>query len=266
MLQGLSRKTLNIIILVCLVAVVWLNMAGKHPDQPIPEPLKLPPLHNDGWRNWNNQEQVTVLLHAGGTIDGGTLVIRSAEQNLHITLPASDWSISLYAALKTAPSDQPAAILISGPWSDNEKQAIAALVIREQKLLPLQQITHSTELWPACVRNHLPGSLWLAQQQGLEWQQLGQLPLQLNPDTVLPSQQEWEVWRLQQSRELRRHWQDEQSQIDIQADLAYHRLPTQAYSDLYLALADAQPGDVAAALSCLTQNDEQPPGENTANE
>ena len=29
MLQGLSRKTLNIIILVCLVAITWLQLMGK---------------------------------------------------------------------------------------------------------------------------------------------------------------------------------------------------------------------------------------------
>ena len=45
MLQGLSRKSLNIIILVCLVVITWLNLAGGEDQEPPLEPLALPPLH-----------------------------------------------------------------------------------------------------------------------------------------------------------------------------------------------------------------------------
>ncbi|MAY01052.1 MAG: hypothetical protein CMI08_17960 [Oceanospirillaceae bacterium] len=250
MLQGLSRKTLNIIILVCLVAITWLQLMGKEDEQAALEPLKLPPLHDAGWQSWANSEGVSVWFQSGGTIDGGTLVIRGAHNSsTHLTLPAASWTIPLHQGLATAPSEEPAVILINGPWSDIEKQAMAALIIREQKLQPMPT---TTESWQTCIRQHLPGALWLAQQQGMEWQQLGQLPQQLSGRPLqAPELQEWAVWRLQQSRELRRNWQDEQTRIDIQADLAYHRLPAGTYADLYTSLADAYPQDVTQAVDCL---------------
>ncbi|MAD45412.1 MAG: hypothetical protein CMH98_10430 [Oceanospirillaceae bacterium] len=251
MLQGLSRKSLNIIILVCLVVITWLNLAGGEDQEPPLEPLALPPLHDPQWQIWPNNEGVTVLLRAGGTIKGGTLAIRGAEQTQQIALPNASWTIPLYRALDTAPAEEPAALLISGPWPASEKQAMAALVIREQKLQPLAT---TTESWPQCIRSHMPGALWLAQQQGKDWQQLGQLADDPAATGITPpAQQAWAVWRLQQSRELRRRWQNEQTQIDIQADLAYHRLPFQAYSQLYESLADARPGEVRQVQNCLTR-------------
>lgn len=249
-MHGLSRTSLNIIIVVCLIVISWIHLSGDDADETLLEPLQQPALYDPHWQSWPNAEQVTVLLRRGGTTAGGRVVLRNASGHRHFDLPADNWTIPLQQQLTGLHQALPGVILVSGPWSDLEQQAIAALLIRELQIQPLPP---SSELWPACLSNHLPGALWLAQQAGLSWQTLKQLPQALAQQAppLLPGQQQWADWRLQQSRTLRRHWQDDGTQIDIQADLAYHRLPENAYRSVYDALADAQKSDVAAALSCL---------------
>src|SRR5690606_4697057 len=187
----------------------------------------------------------------------------------------------------------------------------------------LQPLTRAVNDWPACLREHPAGALWLGQQYGLAWPALAQLPATLTnqplpalptrdqwaqwrleqsrqlrqqwqdeqgqidiqaapayppppaathqrpshapgrapaqlpatltnqPLPALPTRDQWAQWRLEQSRQLRQQWQDEQGQIDIQAALAYHRLPADTYQLLYNALSDAQKTAPAALLACL---------------
>ena len=249
-MRGLSRSTLNVIIFVCLGAIIWINLSQNRQEDVVLEPLKLPLLNEGGWSRWTNQEQVTVLLRAGGTTEGGTVLVKSAEQSQHLQLPANDWATPLQQALATLPDAVQAVVLISGPWSNTDQQAMAALIIRERSLQPL---SGSIEHWPSCIAAHLPGALWLGQYYGLDWRTLAALPGTLASAAIpdLPGREDWAIWRLDQSRQLRRAWQDEQSQIDIQADLTYHRLPDSAYQSLYLSLADAQKTEVTEALDCL---------------
>ncbi|WP_430460571.1 hypothetical protein ACQUQU_15315 [Thalassolituus sp. LLYu03] len=249
-MRGLSRSNLNVIIFICMGAIIWINLNHNRQEDVVLEPLKIPALNDGGWSRWSNQEQVSVLLRAGGTTEGGVLVVRSASGSQHIRLPASDWAPPLREQLANLPAQTPAVVLISGPWSATDQQAMAALIIRERQLQPLSA---SVEHWPSCIASHLPGALWLGEYVGVTWQSLNELPAMLGKTTIpdVPGREEWAIWRLDQSRQLRRAWQDEQSQIDIQADLTYHRLPDSAYQSLYLSLADAQKTEVTEALDCL---------------
>ena len=248
-MHGFSRTTLNVIIIICLLIISWANLSGGDDENTPLEPLHLPPLADAGWQHWLPAEGVPVRLRAGGTIDGGTLVLKTAARSEHIHLPNAGWHEVLQTELSALPLEEAAVILVSGPWPQHEQRAMAALLIRSLRLQPLPA---SVEDWPDCVRAHPAGALWLAQQAGLDWQTLTVLPQQLQQFRPrLPERDVWAEWRLEQSRQLRRAWQDEQTQIDIQADLAYHRLPDGAYQTLYLALADAQKTEVSDALACL---------------
>src|SRR5690606_33970053 len=83
-----------------------------------------------------------------------------------------------------------------GPWPASEQQLMAAFLIREQHLQPL---TRAVNDWPACLREHPAGALWLGQQYGLAWPALAQLPATLTnkPLPVLPTRDQWAQWRLQ---------------------------------------------------------------------
>lgn len=250
-MRGLSRSHLNIVIFICLGAIIWINLTHNRQEEVVLEPLKLPALSDGGWQRWPNQEQVTVLLRAAGTTAGGSITLRSEQGLQHLHLPAQQWAPVLEQQLSTLATETPAVILISGPWQPADQQAMAALLIRDLRLQPLPA---SLTPWPLCLQQHMPGALWLGQFYGLNWQTLGALPeaMSSSQPPQPPLRADWAIWRLDQSRQLRRAWQDEQSQIDIQADLTYHRLPDSTYQSLYLSLADAQKTDVTEVLDCLT--------------
>lgn len=248
MLHGLSRTALNVIIIVCLLAISWIHLSQDDVEEEPLEPLVLPTLNAADWNIWSNNEGIYVALRAGGNTDGGRLKIHSAQQSVDLPLPFNDWSAALQSALANIEKQQSLVIVISGPWSSTEQQAIAALTIRELQPTPRNE---SRLHWSDCIRQHSAGALWLADQLQLPWYQLAQLTQAATSDIQPPLRDDWATWRLQKSRELRRQWQDEQGLIDIQAVLAYHRLPDSAYPMLYQSLADAQKTEVSEALSCL---------------
>lgn len=250
MFHGLSRTTLNIIVFLCLLLISWIHLSGRDAEEQPLEALHLPELSAAGWSFWPNTEQVSVWLRPGGTIEGGWLTLRSQQGTQQLSLPANDWLPTLQQALPSLPHNLPAVVLLSGPWPTSEQQLMAAFLIREQHLQPL---TRAVNDWPACMREHPAGALWLGQQLGLDWNVLAALPGTLASSLVptLPTRAEWAQWRLQHSRQLRQQWQDEQGQIDIQAALAYHRLPADTYQLLYNALSDAQKTAPATTLNCL---------------
>lgn len=250
MLHGLSRTTLNIIVFLCLLLISWIHLGGRDAEEQPLEALHLPELGAGGWSFWPNTEQISVWLRPGGTIEGGWLTLRSQQGTQQLSLPTNDWLPTLQQALPSLPHNLPAVVLLSGPWPASEQQLMAAFLIREQHLQPLAQ---AADDWPACLLVHPAGALWLGQQLGLDWPALAQLPETLTdqPLPILPTRDQWAQWRLQHSRQLRQQWQDEQGQIDIQAALAYHRLPADTYQLLYNALSDAQKTAPAALLACL---------------
>jgi len=250
MFHGLSRTTLNIIVFLCLLLISWIHLSGRDAEEQPLEALHLPELSAAGWSFWPNTEQVSVWLRAGSTLSDGRLQLRSQHGAQTLTLPTQNWLPALQQALPTLAQNEPAVIVISGPWPASEQQLMAAFLIREQHLQPL---TRAVNDWPACLREHPAGALWLGQQYGLAWPALAQLPATLTnkPLPVLPTRDQWAQWRLQHSRQLRQQWQDEQGQIDIQAALAYHRLPADTYQLLYNALSDAQKTAPATTLNCL---------------
>lgn len=250
MFNGLSRTTLNIIIFVCLLAITWLHLGSRDPEEQPLDDLLLPELTEAGWEYHGQTGQVPVWLRPGGTAAGGLLAIRSSQGLRTLSLPAADWLKAVQQQQATLPDNVPAVLLISGPWPLAEQALLAAWLIGEQRLQPLP----GTDIhWPSCVREHPAGALWLGQQYGLDWTTLAALPgtLASSPAPDLPTRQAWEQWRLEQSRSMRRHWQDEQGQIDIQAAVAYHRLPADTYRQLYQTLGSSQKTAVAALLDCL---------------
>jgi len=256
MLHGLSRTALNIIIIVCLLLISWIHLSQKDVENEPLEPLQLPSLNSGEWTYWTNNEGVSVLLRAGGNTDGGWLLLRGQQKSQPLFLPASNWADALRPQLASLPGkEEAAAVVISGPWPVSEQQAMAALVIQQQQL---HGGNGSRQHWDSCLRQHSAGALWLADQLSLPWYKLAQLTRSQAETLSPPARTEWADWRLQRSRELRRQWQDEQGLIDIQADLAYHRLPDGTYQALYQSLADAQKTEVTEAMHCLPSQQGSP--------
>lgn len=242
-MRTLSRPTLNALILLCMAVILWLNLSQPSTPARLPD-LALPALTSADWHYRLSGDGVEIWLRAGGTVQGGTLALATASHTQRLPLPA-EYNPADLNALAITP-EQAVILLISGPWPLRAQQQLAATLIRQFRLQPL---TLQPLLWPGCLQRHAAGALWLAQQQQRPWWQLPLLTASLA--AALPGNDDWADWRLQQSRTLRQQWQDEQGQIDIQARLAYHRLPDNTYPALYQALGQAQPTDVADALSCL---------------
>lgn len=254
MLHGFSRTTLSALIIICLLLISWINLGWKDEEQqPLPA-LQQPPLAATGWQFWQSLEGVGVYLRSAGDVNGGYLALRTTSAVYTLKLPATDWAESLKQQLPGNLKGGPALLMIAGPWDELSQKTMAAYVIRSLNLQPLQPLSGSL---PACIQEHLAGALWLGQKLGLEWQVLAALPGTLastSPSYMppLPQRSDWDNWRTEQSRSLRQRWQDDRDQIDIQADLAYYRLPEDLYRQLYTQLGQSQKTAPAELLHCLS--------------
>ncbi|MCD8522359.1 MAG: hypothetical protein LRY66_09240 [Saccharospirillaceae bacterium] len=253
MLHGFSRTTLSALIIVCLLLISWIHLGWKDEEQqPLPA-LQQPPLATADWQFWQSIEGVGVYLRSAGDVHGGYLALRSASEMHVLSLPANDWTQPLKQQLPGHVLGQAVILLVSGPWDELSQKTMAAYVIRSLQLHTLHAA--STPL-SACVIQHLPGALWLTQQQTTDTgaSVLNAL-LSLNTEAVstpLPDRKTWSEWRLEQTRMLRQNWQNDRRQIDIQADLAYYRPPEDLYRQLYNQLGQSQKTAPAELLQCLS--------------
>ncbi len=261
MLHGFSRTTLSVLIIVCLLLISWIHLGFKdEEEQPLPA-LTQPLLADAGWRYWQSLEGVGVYLRSAGDVNGGYLALRTTSAVYTLKLPATDWAESLKQQLPGNLKGGPALLLIAGPWDELSQKTMAAYVIRSLNLQPLEPAGGPL---PACIAEHLAGALWLTQallpasalQPAHAWAALYSLPdslaLLTRPDATGPTRSAWAEWRLEQTRILRQNWQNDLSQIDIQADLAYYRPPEDLYRQLYHQLGQSQKTAPAELLQCLS--------------
>jgi hypothetical protein len=270
MLHGFSRTTLSALIIICLLLISWINLGWKDEEQqPLPA-LQQPPLAAAGWQFWQSLEGVGVYLRSAGDVNGGYLALRTTSAVYTLQLPATDWAESLKQQLPGNLKGGPALLLIAGPWDELSQKTMAAYVIRSLNLQPLEPLNGSL---PACIQEHLAGALWLTQallpasalQPAPAWATLYSLPDSLDmlissdtqTKTAEPTRSAWAEWRLEQARLLRQSWQDDRDQIDIQADLAYYRLPEDLYRQLYHQLGQSQKTAPAELLHCLSATQPQ---------
>ena len=237
-----SRRTLNIIIIVCLAVVSWIHLGQSDPEMEPLEALNLPMLHDSDWQTWLSQEGVAVKWQPVSQPQGIARVVFANQTQLDIPLDAQQWSTELKALAAKKASHDTLVILLQGPWGKTEMQGIAAFLIQRWQLqphtLPIPSaITH-------CEQHFAAGSLWFRNH----WIHSGPIDL----EKPLPNRQQWQDFRLQQTRELRQQWLSPAGQLDIQTDIAYHRPPSDYYQSLYQALGDSQKFAADDYLNCLT--------------
>ncbi|ASP38119.1 hypothetical protein CHH28_05215 [Bacterioplanes sanyensis] len=240
-----SRPTLTVIMLSSMLLIVIINLRHQHQqDMPL-EPMSLAPLAQQVWDTWRTQEGVQIwhAMQAGQT--GQLTLLFDDGSTGQQPLSSDDWAQQL-RALPPASQARSATMLLHGPWTQQEAQAMAAYIVQHQRLTAL---THRSSELLICIAEQLPGALWIAEQQGRDWHQLAELQPLTEPSW--PDRNQWQSWRQQQAQRLRQAWLSTAGQIDIRRHLAYHRWSEDVYRQLYQSLADSQRTAPQQAQQCL---------------
>ena len=241
MFHGLSRWTLNIIILACLVLIVWIEFAdGNRENQPL-EPLNLAPLPQQKWTHWNSLEGVSVYWQS--LLSNRLIVIiKQEDQAKRYELDAIDWANGLKEEIEQRPKSAPASLTLMGPLNDQEMASASAYLISELTLLPLKQ----TDFDPDCQLDFAAGAYWWNMQMGKSLA----APAEIN-DSSLPSRAEWQEFRVQATKNIRRMLLNPDSAIDIKSELTYYQWPTGYLAKLYSGLGKAQKEAPLEYKACL---------------
>lgn len=234
MFQGLSRRTLNALIIVCLLIITGINL-GFRTDEDTPlEPVDAAPLADTGWHRWQSREGIPVYWQASAGDTLNVVVSGDRQYSLRTGVDASNWAEALSQSdLGTAGPARSAAIALQGPLTGDEMQQAAAFIIRRLSLTAPPRNTYKCQLeFPA-------GALWYARLQGLGVAAPVSVATK-DMKQAAPTRDDWQTFRQSEIKRMRSEWLSASAAIDIAADLAYHRWPENYYSALYQALAQSQ--------------------------
>ncbi|TNC92647.1 MAG: hypothetical protein CSH36_03430 [Thalassolituus sp.] len=240
MLNGLSRRSLNVIIIGSMLLIVWINLRNSGEDATL-EPLTLAPLPAQQWQLWDSSEGVPLRWQTLRS-DTLTIAISGAEgYRLHLSIPAENWASALKDAAPSLPAARAAGIALQGPLSDEEMRSSAAWLIHHLQLkAPLSRAGQQCQLsYPA-------GAYWFNDQTNASWG----TPAPVN-GAALPDNAQWAGFREAATRSLRKDWLSPTRSIDIQSELAYHRWPENYLQALYQDLGSAQPDSAALYAACI---------------
>ena len=255
-----SRSSLNLIIFTCIILIGWASIDKNRAledqisdavgiNQQI-ELQTLEPLNQQSWTsqegiqvNWQSRLDTEFLIRVRGTRPKEAPSIT----NTHISWQPTywQWDISLGAdfemgltkfsqQLKEFPNalkNQPASIILQGPWSPDIARLTSARLIKDLQLQPLPDLTKvSKSTGHQCPWQPVSAQFWLQDQllQANESQpnmseKTWQLP-QI-PTTSSISQASLNSWKQVFSQQWQANWLKPQKQFDMLSDLAYYRLP-----------------------------------------
>lgn len=240
-----SRRTLNIIIFCCLGIISWIHLGKTDPEQEPLERLELATLAQTTWQSWLSQEGITGYWQQVSS-DRGSVRILLADRQINWLLSANNWSDELKLHISTLNSPKPdtTAILLQGPWAEIEMQAIAAYLIKQLQLQKPASEPENQSAFGYCEQTYIAGSRWFRDQWSASDPQLNR---------ALPLRQQWQQFRIEQTRAMRQQWLSNRGQLDIQSDIAYHRPPAHYYQKLYQQLGDSQKTAAQEYLDCKQQ-------------
>lgn len=236
-----SRRSLNIIIFCCLGIISWIHLGQSDIETEPLEPLNLPPLGSQPWQSWQSREGLTSYWQQKSS-EKGQVRIALSQRQINWTLPAQNWDAALREQVSNAglpAQTEASAILLHGPWSALEMQAISAYLIKHLALT--QSNSQSRPSLGHCEHNFPAGSLWFRDHWSAPQPGTGK---------QAPLRQQWQEFRTQQSQKLRQQWLSHSGQLDIQTDIAYHRPPADYYQRLYQQLGTSQKTAVTDYLAC----------------
>ncbi|MEK9712090.1 MAG: hypothetical protein VW258_05960 [Thalassolituus sp.] len=120
MFHGLSRRTLNALIIGCLLIITAINLNELNKEDSPLEPINAAPLPDTGWKPWQTREGTLGIMQSVAS-DSVIIVIRSGQEDMAtLALPAADWAESLKVNLSGLVVTEPAVAAIKGPLSASE--------------------------------------------------------------------------------------------------------------------------------------------------
>ena len=244
MFHGLSRTTLNILIIGCLLFIAGVHLLTRQNDQdPLPD-LTLPPLPQDHWKHWQNVGGVQVSWQARASDELHIRILREGTEPTNLTLPVSDWGRALVTDWPEPDEAAAASLIVTGPLDDSELRNIAAFIIRQQRLVATEAVAAT------CQLAHPAGAHWWNAQQQLSWATPTQLATTDLASGLPQSRDDWASFREAAARQLRRDLFDQQRSIDIFARVSYHQWPEDYLARLYADLGQAQMTAPQAFADC----------------
>jgi len=241
MFHGLSRRTLNALIIGCLLIITTINLSMKNSEDTPLEAIKAAPLPANVWIRWQTHEGGTGVMQSSAS-EQLTIIVRGHEKDLMtLTLSPDRWADDLKQQASGKQVTEPAVVAIKGPLNEPEMHQLAAWISAELNLQPPAQSYSQCQLaYPAAA-------LWWNRQKD----QPAFSAVQTMPPEQWPAREEWQVFRSEELKQLRRQWLSEHGSIDIALDLAYHRAPDDYLERLYRDLATAQKTAPQAMAECL---------------
>lgn len=241
MFHGLSRWTLNILIIVCLLIIVVIHFANQtNENQPL-QPLELPPLPEQQWHRWQTYEGVEVSWQTHLS-DSLVVAIATAKGTERFSVSSHDWTAELQTSLKILSKNKEGALVLLGPLNKEDMRNAAAFVINKIGLRAVADGQKNT-----CRDRHPAGAVW--------WEAQGTEPTAafLEEGFISPIREDWQAFRSKSAVGLREQWLNPESSVDIQLQVTYHQWPADYVAKLYQGLALSQKEAPLRYAECLTQ-------------
>lgn len=255
-----SRTSLNLIIFTCIILIGWAginkNRAEKElitDDFLLQQTIDLPPLEALKQQSWSSQEGIQVVWQS--RLDTHFLIrVRGYRDdqpesidNHQISWQENYWQwdldlgkdfelglTKLNQSINQFPihlKQQPATIILQGPWSADIARLTSARIINSLQLKPLTEITSTSQpKTRLCPWQPVSAQFWLQDQ--LSNPQFSQADSQYKRWSVkswplLPpvDEQSLHTWKQTFVQQWQLKWQIPSTQFDIMSDLAYYRLP-----------------------------------------
>ena len=255
-----SRTSLNLIIFTCIILIGWAGINKNRAKKELitdnfllQQTIDLPPLEALHQQSWTSQEGIQVVWQS--RLDTHFLIrvrgFRSDQSefvdNNQISWQENYWQwdldlgkdfesglTKLNQSINQFPihlKQQPATIILQGPWSADIARLTSARIINSLQLKPLTEIASTSQPETRfCPWQPVSAQFWLQDQ--LSSPHLSQADIHYKQWRVkswplLPpvNEQSLHTWKQTFVQQWQLKWQIPSTQFDIMSDLAYYRLP-----------------------------------------
>lgn len=260
-----SRTSLNLIIFTCIILIGWASIdKNRQVEAPKTELIELPPLTELQQQSWVSREGIKVIWQARLDTDfqiriRGTRSKKHSEAHFHSHTDTSSfnwqqdywqWDFNLgkqfesglpalSQQLNNFPAqlkNQPATIILQGPWSNDIARLTSARIIKSLNLNALESPTNtipsttSQDETYTCPWQPVSAQFWLQDQltnakQSQPNIETKQWFVSVWPTLAPISAASLRIWKQTFVQQWLLNWQNAATQFDILSDLAYYRLP-----------------------------------------
>jgi hypothetical protein len=263
-----SRSSLNLIIFTCIILIGWASIDKNSTEESSEfQPLDLPALSNLNQQSWSSHEGIQVVWQTRLDTDfqiriRGQRKRDSANRNLESTFISWQqdywqWDINMGEDFElglsklsqqiqhfpTQLKNQPAIIILQGPWSADIARLTSARIIKSLKLKPLEistiskaaptdaqiNVQTSTAI-SACPWQPVSAQFWLQDQLSNAKQSRADIThkqwlVSSWPELAPINEPSLYIWKQTFVQQWQLNWLNPATQFDILTDLAYYRLP-----------------------------------------